>query len=257
MTSNVNGVTGGSSAATTNSNGNTVVSSDKALNELNFNTFLTLLTTQLKNQDPLNPMDETQFTGELAQFGSLNQQIQTNTLLGQLTQQNNYGQQALATSYMGRAVLAPGTTLSMNGGSVPFGYSLEDPAAELQVQIYDPSTGAIVKTLMPTGTDALSEGPHDLTWDGTDDQGNAVASGNYQVKLTAFDSNGEVVTSKLLTYGVVVAVDNNSDGSTSLELGDNRKIAFTDVQRVVMVANSVGDSGASGGGDSGTDSATN
>ncbi|HEX2859356.1 MAG TPA: flagellar hook capping FlgD N-terminal domain-containing protein [Alphaproteobacteria bacterium] len=224
----------GNNGTTTNSNDVLQQNTEKALNQLNFQTFLQLITTQLKNQDPLRPQDQSQFLGQLAQFGSLQQQINTNDLLKELNSQKDLGQQSLATSYLGHAVLAPGDSFNKSSdGSVPFGYSLEGDAAEVSVQIYD-STGKVVRTLNPTDKASLTEGSHTLSWDGKDDLGNYVDNGTYKSVITAYDTKGIKVVSHQLTYGVALAVNTASNGDVSLELGDGRNVAFGDVSQVVV-----------------------
>ncbi|MCA3243864.1 MAG: hypothetical protein INF43_00975, partial [Alphaproteobacteria bacterium] len=90
-----------------------------ALNSVNFDTFLKLLVAQLRNQDPLNPLDGTQFTGQIAQFSSLEQQINSNNYLKQLVAERDFGEQNLANSYLGKQVLGPGNLFSREGTATP------------------------------------------------------------------------------------------------------------------------------------------
>lgn len=224
----------GSNGTTTTQNDVLSANTDKALNQLNFQTFLQLITTQLKNQDPLHPQDQAQFLGQLAQFGSLQQQINTNDLLGQLNSQKDLGQQSLATSYLGHAVLAPGESFGKNAdGSVPFGYSLEGDATQLSIQVYD-STGKVVRTINPTDKGALTEGNHTISWDGKADDGTEAPNGTYKTVITAYDSQGVKVVSHQLTYGVALAVNTGTDGKISVELGDGRNVDFSDISQVVV-----------------------
>jgi flagellar basal-body rod modification protein FlgD len=237
MSTAIPGVTDGTNV-NTQQNSTLQANTDQALNSLNFQTFLQLLTTQLKNQDPMHPQDESQFLGQLAQFGGLQQQIQTNTLLTQLNGQKDLGQQSLATSYLGHAVLAPGSSFNKNSdGAVPFGYNLDAQASEMNIQIYN-SDGTVVKTLTPQDGSALTAGNHTVSWDGTMQDGSQAPSGTYKAVITAYNSDGNQVTNKLLTYGVAVAVDTDATGDTQLELADGRAVAFGDISQVVVASTS-------------------
>lgn len=198
---------------------------------VDFNTFLTLLVTQLKNQDPLNPMDGTEFTSQIAEFSALEQQINTNNYLSQLVEQRDYGQQNLAVSYLGKVVLAPGETMAMaeDGGGAEFGYVLEETAAKVEVSIYD-EDGQLVRTV----NGDTDEGNHIVTWDGKDEDGNDAAAGTYTVRVRAYDAEDTVLSSTVLTYGEVASVL-NSDGEANLIMTDGRNIALEDVLAVTSL----------------------
>jgi flagellar basal-body rod modification protein FlgD len=223
----VNGVGG-----TTDATGTVTSSATGGTSNVDFNTFLKLLVAQLKNQDPLNPLDGTQFTGQIAQFSTLEQQINTNTKLSALLEQRDFGQQTLATSYLGKVVLAPGDTVASTGGTTEFGYSLDGTASKVDVSIYD-KDGKLVRSVAGDGTD----GNHIVTWDGKDDAGNALAAGNYTVKVSAKDTDGKTVASETMVYGKVASVLNDN-GTSSLIMSDGRQIELSDVLAVTSLTTS-------------------
>jgi len=217
--STTNGVTGNTGANITNLTGQ-----NAALSKVDFNTFLQLLVTQLKNQDPLNPLDGTQFTGQIAQFSQLEQQINSNGYLQDILKERDYGQQQLAASYIGKGVMVPGNTIAKTDAGAEFGYSLDKAAANVTITIYDNATGQAVRTV----TGDTEAGDHIVTWDGNDDGGDPVDNGAFTVKVKATDKDGKVVASTVDTYGTVASVV-NQDGTSSLYLNDGRTATLDQV----------------------------
>ncbi len=202
-------------ASTSTTNSNTAASSQTQLTG-NLNTFLNMLTTQLQNQDPLSPMDSTQFTSQLVQFSAVEQQINTNSNLQELISLQKTSQQAAAISYLGQTVSFSGSTLPLASGESAFSYTLPSQAASHTVQIEN-SSGQVVNTrASPSG----AAGTHDVSWNGTDSGGNQLADGEYTVVVTATDSNGNAITPTINAYGIVTGVTSDSNG-VELELGDS------------------------------------
>ncbi|MBI1308851.1 MAG: hypothetical protein GC129_03185 [Proteobacteria bacterium] len=230
MTTSTNGVSGALTSLATGG-------SDAALKNVNFDTFLKLLVTQLKNQDPLNPIDGTQFTSQIAQFSQLEQTINGNNYLSQLLDQQAYGQQTLAASFIGKDVLVPGDQIEKAAsGDTTFGYAVtpapaqdggDGPAArDVKVSIYD-SSGATVRTFDGDPT----TGRHLVTWDGKDDNGNVLPAGSYTVGVSAADADGKVVASSAFALGKVDSV--LLDGTNAyLSLTDGRQVGISDVMAV-------------------------
>lgn len=214
---------------TTNAAGALTSAAGNGLNTVDFNTFLKLLVAQLKNQDPLNPLDGTEFTGQIAQFSALEQQINTNNQLSKLLEQRDYGQQTLANSYLGKVVLGPGDVMAKGANGTEFGYKLEKTASSVEIGIYD-KDGKLVRSVQGDGT----EGNHIVTWDGKDVEGNLLAAGDYTVKVKAVDNDGKVVGSQVLTYGQVASVLNDN-GTASLVMSDGRQIDLGDVLAVTSI----------------------
>lgn len=221
----VSGVNSGSDAsgALTGAAGN-------GLSTVDFNTFLKLLVAQLKNQDPLNPLDGTQFTGQIAQFSALEQQINTNNHLTKLLEQRDYGQMTLANSYLGKVVLAPGDTVALGKeGGTEFAYQLGKTASSVTIEIVD-KDGKVVRT--ETGDGAT--GNHIVTWDGKDDAGTAVGEGQYKIRVKAVDGDGKTIANTVLTYGRVASALNDN-GNASLILADGRTAELEDILAVTSL----------------------
>lgn len=200
------------------------------LNTVDFNTFLKLLVAQLKNQDPLNPLEGTEFTGQIAQFSALEQQINSNNYLSQLLEQRDYGQTSLAVSYIGKVALAPGSIMAVGkeGGS-EFAYKLDKTASSVEITIRD-ADGKVVKTQTGDGT----TGNHIVSWDGKNDAGEKVAEGTYSVSVRAIDAKGAVIPNTVMTYGVVSSVI-TEDGNASLVMTDGRTVGVKDVLAVTAL----------------------
>lgn len=155
----------------------------------NFDNFLKLLTTQLSNQDPLSPLDATQFTTQLAQFSGVEQAINTNKKLDTLIAAQTTGQLDTGVNFLGKIVEGVGDVSALTNGQAQWGYGLATQAATTQIQIFD-SQGHLVRSI-PGETTA---GGHVLNWDGKDDSGNTVPDGNYQMQIMAKDSDGKDVS---------------------------------------------------------------
>ncbi len=104
--------------------------------------FLKMMIAQLKHQDPLNPMDGTAFTAQLAQFSSLEQLQNLNTQMTSFTQQQQALGNSQAVNFIGKQVLAKGNTVSVDGNPVTLGYDLAGDAVSGQVQVYDAERAA-------------------------------------------------------------------------------------------------------------------
>jgi flagellar basal-body rod modification protein FlgD len=187
----------GSVAATNASQAN----ASRASIAQNFDTFLLLLTTQLKNQNPLDPLDTNQFTQQLVQFAGVEQQIRTNESLEALVNLNKTSQLATARSYVGATVTADGSTTALKSGVATW-YVSAPRAASATINVTD-STGNIVFTqeaALPAGTTGFS-------WDGKMANGQTAPEGQYTIKINAKDVNGQGVTVSTQFSGVVDAVD--------------------------------------------------
>lgn len=182
----------------------------------NFETFLTLLTTQLKNQDPLSPLDSNEFTAQLTQMAGVEQQLLTNDLLTNLlTAQQSQGMTG-ASNYIGKDVTAVWTADKLTDGKANWSYELAASAASVTLQVVD-STG---KTVWSGDAPAKTEGVHDFVWDGKTNAGGQAADGGvYTLKVTA--KNGDqTITSQVLTRGLVKGVE-LYDGTPYLNVGNS------------------------------------
>jgi len=197
-------------------------------NEMDKDAFLELLVTQLQYQDPLNPMDSTAFTSQLAQFSSLEQlnNVNENLEYSQLYQSSINNSQAV--SFIGKDIRAIGDTISVNNG-IPDSlfFKLTEQADNVVVNIYD-SNDNFVKSLE---AGSLDSGEQTMAWDGTDSHGNAVADGEYQFEIMAYDGSGERVDAATYTEGRVKGVT-FKDSRAELLVGD-RSIALSNIIKVM------------------------
>ena len=176
----------------------------------NFDTFLTLLTTQLKNQDPMSPMDSTQFTQQLTQMTGVEQQLLTNDLLTKLVSNTGTGV-STAVSLIGKEIRADSDVAALKGGKAEWTYNLARDASDVKLEVVD-SKGRTVRTIAGTQNKA---GEHKLTWDGKATGGGDLEDGTYSLKVTAKDSQGSTVTSTVFADGKVTGVE-QQDGATYL-----------------------------------------
>ncbi|HSO59532.1 MAG TPA: flagellar hook assembly protein FlgD [Desulfobacterales bacterium] len=193
--------------------------------------FLRLLTTQLQNQDPLNPTDSTEFTAQLAQFSSLEQLSNVNETLNTLKLYQASINNAQAVGFIGKDIVASGNSIEMKGGQpVSCDYEIPAAAKSVVVTIYD-ATGNFVRDYQIT---ALGAGQQSLTWDGRDRNGNTVADGAYTFEVQAVDQKGAKLNVTTFSKGTVTGVT-FEDGITYLVTGRN-KTAIGNVTRVTQAA---------------------
>jgi flagellar basal-body rod modification protein FlgD len=186
-------------AATTNASGSTTNSATGLAQ--NFNTFLTLLTTQLQNQDPLSPMDTNQFTQQLVSFSQVEQQINTNSNLQQLIQLQGAGESIAALPLVGQNIEYNSATAPLSNGQANFVYDLPSASTSTALTVVD-SNGRVVYT-QPGETDA---GSHAFSWNGKTNAGVQLPDGNYTLKIQAADASGSAITPSIASIGSVQAV---------------------------------------------------
>jgi flagellar basal-body rod modification protein FlgD len=187
-----------------------------------FDTFLTLLTTQLQYQDPLDPMDTNEFTSQLVEFTSVEQAISTNQKLDELLALQNGTQLNDAVNYIGKTVGADGIILMLQGGEATITYDLGANAADANILMID-EQGNTVRTLdADTGV-----GHHEVVWDGLDDDGEPLEDGLYGFLVTAIDAEDNPVPLVQGTAGQVTGVK-LVDGEVILEI-DELEVALSDV----------------------------
>jgi len=168
----------------------------------NFSTFLTLLTSQLQNQDPLSPMDSTQFTQQLVEFSQVEQQIKTNDNLTSLSQKFQAASAGAALSYLGKDALIQSDTTALQNGQASWGYSLPNAAGTVTLQVRDASNRDIFDA-----TGETAAGNHVFTWNGQDNNGNTMPSGVYHLAVTAADTGGASITPTMTVQEVISGVD--------------------------------------------------
>jgi flagellar basal-body rod modification protein FlgD len=189
--------------------------SDRAMIAENFDAFLLLLTTQLKNQSPLDPMDTNQFTQQLVQFASVEQQLKSNDTLNALLTSSRGSAVSTAASFVGMQVTADGTSARLADGKAEW---MINPArnAQASVIVMD-SNGSVVAT----STQAVPAGAQKFVWDGKTNTNTTAPPGDYTIHVTARDAAGQNVSVKTEILGRVESVD-LSDGEPVLVIGPNR-----------------------------------
>ena len=193
----------------------------------NYNTFLTLLTTQLKNQDPLAPLDATQFVSQLSQFSSVEQAIVANQKLDQIISSLGANSMMADVGLIGHKVELAGNAVELNNGNASLTYSLANDAAQAGVVIRDASGNIVRSMAVDSGA-----GEHSLTWDGTDNSGNSLADGIYSFTFGAADADGKVVTSTSYVTATVNRVETTTDGS-ELVLSNGMHTASSAVRAIL------------------------
>jgi flagellar basal-body rod modification protein FlgD len=198
-----------SSIASTTSGGNTTATSAaqgsaaaaSATFGKNFDTFLRLLTTQLQNQDPLSPMDTTQFTQQLVQFSSVEQSIRQNQNLETLIAFQKNAQSATAVSYIGKTVEMSGEKVGVVGGQGVITYQLPEAASRTIVSIFD-ADGKLVKRIEGSN----DQGYNAVDWNGRSDSGTQLPDGDYKVEVSAMDYGGRSLRVNTAMVGNVTDV---------------------------------------------------
>ncbi len=182
-----------------------------------YSTFLTLLTTQLKNQDPTSPLDTNAFTQQLVQMTGVQQQLLSNQLLQQLVNQSSGGQGlSPSVNLIGKTATLSTASNTLSGGQASWQYTLGPNATKGTATISN-SAGTVVWTGPLT---SLSSGVNTLTWNGNDSKGVKLPDGGtYTVSLTATDANGGSVSANPQITGVVTGVAQNSSGQTLVNIG--------------------------------------
>jgi flagellar basal-body rod modification protein FlgD len=177
----------------------------------NFNTFLALLTTQLKNQDPTSPLDSNQFTQQLVQMTGVEQQLNANTLLKQVVSNTSNGI-STAVTLIGKTVKATSDTANLASGQAQWTYNLSAAPADLKVEVLD-ANGKVVHAEAPTN---MKAGDHPFTWNGKGLDGAQLPNGGtYTLRVTAKDQAGAAIASTNYVQGVVTGVTQAS-GATSI-----------------------------------------
>ena len=168
----------------------------------NFQTFLTLLTTQLQNQNPLSPLDTNQFTQQLVQFASVEQQLKTNDQLGSLVTMQQATQSTQALDFVGKTAVVDSSTASLSNSQANWDLSVPSDC-DLTVTITN-STGATVFT----GKYSASAGSNQpFAWNGKGSDGSQWPDGQYKLTASATDSSGNPVAITTQVQGVVSSVD--------------------------------------------------
>lgn len=176
--------------------------------------FLKLMLAQLKNQDPLNPMEGTEFASQLAQFTSLEQLVNLNDAMNTSINANYYLTQSinntLAATLIGKEAKLNGNSIQFTGqDSVQLNYNLSSNASNISVNIYD-ENGRLIKSINNAPTNS---GNSKLMWDFTDNEGKKVTFGKYKFEVDAINSNGEPISNSTFVLGKIEGVKFTENGT--------------------------------------------
>ena len=213
-------------AAASAASSTTSSASESALTKLsnNFQDFLGMLMTQLKNQDPTSPLDTNQFTSELVQFSGVEQQITTNGALTQLISLTQSGQLLQSSSMVGKTVQITSDQMPLQNSSGALTLTAAT-AGTANITISNAAGTKVLGTTIST-----TAGNNTWTWNGKDSAGHTLADGAYTVSVSGTDSTGASATLPFTVSGKVTGVVNNS-GTLDLQLGA-QTVAFSAVQSV-------------------------
>ncbi|WP_411391774.1 flagellar hook assembly protein FlgD [Pseudomonas sp. MPB23] len=215
--------------STMNSTSTTAESSTSASDELQ-DQFLTLLTTELQNQDPTDPMDNSEMVTQLAQISTISSIEDVTSTLEGISGQISASETLQASALVGNGVLIDGNTIQVDDGvTTAFGVTLDSDADSVTVTIKD-SSGTVVRTL---DEGEMSAGTQSLSWDGLQDDGTTAADGAYTFSISA-TSDDVAVASTALKYALVTGVTTDSSNAVALDLGGvNENVALSDISLVL------------------------
>ncbi len=218
MTSGISGVTNTSSTATS-------VSGNASEIAGNFTQFLTLLTTQLKNQNPLDPMDTNQFTQQLVQFAGVEQQLKSNDRLDSILTASKSASSASATSYIGKSITADGSSSQLSNGSASWTLTPARAASKAVVTILDSKNNVVA-----TQSTSLTAGSQTYSWNGKTSAGLTAPDGTYAIKVSASDATGTNVAVDTQLNGTVDSVD--LSGTAPVLMIGSQKVPLSSVQSI-------------------------
>ncbi|HEY8610453.1 MAG TPA: flagellar hook assembly protein FlgD [Roseomonas sp.] len=178
-----------------------------------FDNFLTLLTTQLKNQSPTDPLDTNQMTAQLVQFASVEQQIAMNKNLEQMVSLQQAAQLTAASPMLGQRVEVEGDSLPLQDGSATVRLPAAGTARTARVAVLDSSGKTLREAQVTLGTAA-----QDWSWNGRDASGKQLPDGAYKVAVTGADASGETATAPFTVIGTATAAE-RANGVLQLRMG--------------------------------------
>ena len=226
VTAGAAAATGSTASSGSGSGTNTASAGNAALSSLsgNFNDFLGMLMTQLQNQDPTSPLDTNQFTSELVQFSSVEQQINTNSSLTQLIQLTQAGEVMQSSAMLGKAVTVQSSDLVLQNRAATVNFTA--PAAEpVAIAVY----GSNGTALLNTTVNAVM-GSNSWTWNGANASGTTMPDGTYAVSVAGVSTNGSTTALPYTVTGTATGVQTQNN-ALQLQLGA-LSVPFSAVQSV-------------------------
>ncbi len=219
------GALNGATSTATNSKTSAAASQNQLSSDINF--FLKMLTTQLQNQDPTSPLDTNQFTQQIAQYSSVQQQVNMNANLEKLLASNKQSSVSTAVGYIGKEIETKGNTGEVSGGQGAFSYILPKAAASVKITI----TNASGQTVF-TGSGDTKSGRNIAVWDAVNSSTGAIEDdGTYTIAVEATDTAGKAIAVETRAVATVGGVESDTNGDTLLAVGRN-KVKFDDVLAV-------------------------
>lgn len=188
-----------------------------------FSQFLTLLTTQLQNQDPMNPMDSSEFTNQLVQFSQVEQAINTNQKLDDLVGMQLSNLPTIGLGYVGLDISYKSSDMNFDGSTpVKVSYALAKEAKTAKANVFD-EKGNLVYTKEVSKDTGINE----FSWDGSLTAGGKAATGTYSIRIDAFDSDDKIIEASTVVTGRVRGIE-SQNGSIFLLVGE-RAVALGNV----------------------------
>jgi flagellar basal-body rod modification protein FlgD len=204
---------------------------------LDKDSFMLLLVTQFKYQDPLNPMEDKEFVSQLSQFSSLEQLMNLNTSMEGLTQVSNNQQMINATSYIGKKVTVSGNAVGKVTDAATgtatitrFRYAPQDTVSSGMITVYDQYNNIVYTEPVASKSAGVT---YEFNWDGKDNTGQTLPDGVYRVGLSLLNAKGEAVLSDQVVDATVTGVVNDK-GMVYLGLEGGQLMSLSDVREVVM-----------------------
>jgi flagellar basal-body rod modification protein FlgD len=199
--------------------------------EADTNKFLTLLVTQLKNQDPMNPLDNAQLTSQLAQLSTVTGVNKLNTTLESLKSSYQSSEAMSATNMIGHGVFVEGSFVNVASGQSILGVNLASAAEDVKVIVTDPATGKDIKTI-ELGTQAAGIVP--ITWDGiADGATTSVKDGQYSFRVVATLAGSKLEDATTLAFDSVSSVSNSATDGIKLNLPTKGQVTLADIKQVM------------------------
>ncbi len=190
--------------------------------------FLRLLTAQLQNQDPNKPMDPTKFVTDLTQMSQLEATQNMNKSIQAMTLGFQSLQTLQAAGMIGKAVQAIGEEVSHTQGvDTQFRLKLDQPLSDVKVVVTD-NSGPVKELTIGD----LNRGEKTVSWDGTDEQGNPMPTGQYTLTVYGTDDQGNLQSINTVVPSKVNSVGVNDDGSMTLTLASGERVALSDVREI-------------------------
>jgi flagellar basal-body rod modification protein FlgD len=190
--------------------------------------FLTLLTTQLKNQDPLNPMDNAQMTSQLAQISTVDGIERLNTTLAAMMSSSSETQALQMAALVGHGALVDGKNLPLSEDGAIGGFDLASGADRVKIEIKD-GNGNVVRTINLEDQEA---GVQNFVWDGKSNDNTALEPGNYTFSVTAAQGNADVKVTAL-QFGYISGVVRNSSGEIGVDVGGYGRFTVDDLKQII------------------------